>query len=193
MASIANAQYAHNQIELQVNGGVHGLMYDAYSTALKNQANLGGGTSFSDTKNLFTVDWDGNAKANSFTADGDVIFSGNKSLTNIVNGLNGLKITQMVEDEPLYHGADLGTNVLIISTHPDELSCGMWIATLSRDTAPETANNQPYTYYMVTMHGAEKVHFTCHVSTDISKAGITYWADEGTSPVVFAINLKMGW
>ena len=46
VASIANAQYAHNQIELQVNGGVHGLMYDAYSTALKNQANLGGGTSF---------------------------------------------------------------------------------------------------------------------------------------------------
>ena len=46
VASIANAQYAHNQIELQVNGGVHGLMYDAYSTALKNQANLGGETSF---------------------------------------------------------------------------------------------------------------------------------------------------
>ena len=46
VATGANAQYAHNQIELQVNGGVHGLMYDAYSVALKNQANLGGGTSF---------------------------------------------------------------------------------------------------------------------------------------------------
>ncbi len=42
----ANAQYARNQIELQVNGGVHSLMYDAYSIALTNQSSLGGGTSF---------------------------------------------------------------------------------------------------------------------------------------------------
>ena len=46
VAAGANAQYARNQIELQINGGVHALMYDAYSVALKNQANLGGGTSF---------------------------------------------------------------------------------------------------------------------------------------------------
>lgn len=46
VAAGANAQYARNQIELQLNGGVHALMYDAYSAALNNQANLGGGTSF---------------------------------------------------------------------------------------------------------------------------------------------------
>ena len=198
--SVAMGKYCQSLREGSITQGkglvansAHQIVQGKYNTIGNYAYILGGGTSLSDTKNLFTVDWDGNAKANSFTADGDVIFSGNKSLTNIVNGLNGLKITQMVEDQPLYHGANLGTNVLIISTHPNKLACGMWIATLCRDTAPETADNQPYTYNMVTMHGAEKVHFACHVSTDISKAGITYWAPEGTSPVVFAINLKMGW
>ncbi len=46
VAAGANAQYARNQIELQVNGGVHSLMYDAYSSTLSSQASLGGGTSF---------------------------------------------------------------------------------------------------------------------------------------------------
>lgn len=176
-----------------VANSAHQIVQGKYNTIGNYAYILGGGTSLSDTKNLFTVDWDGNAKANSFTADGDVIFSGNKSLTNIVNGLNGLKITQMVKDQPLYHGANLGTNVLIVSTHPDKLSCGMWIATLSRDTDPETADNQPYTYNIVTLHGGEKLLLTCHVSADISKAGITYSPIGDTSPVVFAINLKMGW
>ena len=42
----ANAQYARNQVELQINGGVHSLLYDAYSSTLSHQSNLGGGTSF---------------------------------------------------------------------------------------------------------------------------------------------------
>lgn len=46
MAAGANAQYARNQVELQVNGGVQSLLYDANHPAIKNQANLGGGTSF---------------------------------------------------------------------------------------------------------------------------------------------------
>lgn len=46
VAAGANAQYARNQIELQLNGGVHSLMYDAYSAALSKQSSLGGGTSF---------------------------------------------------------------------------------------------------------------------------------------------------
>lgn len=45
MVAGANAQYARNQIELQVNGGLHSLFYDAYSNAMSNHANLGGGTS----------------------------------------------------------------------------------------------------------------------------------------------------
>lgn len=46
VATAANAQYARNQVELQINGGMHALLYDAYSSAIKNQPNLGGGTSF---------------------------------------------------------------------------------------------------------------------------------------------------
>lgn len=46
VSAAVNAQYARNQIELQVNGGVHSLLYDAHSSAFKNQASLGGGTSF---------------------------------------------------------------------------------------------------------------------------------------------------
>lgn len=45
MAAGVNAQYARNQVELQVNGGMHALWYDAYSSALTHQSNLGGGTS----------------------------------------------------------------------------------------------------------------------------------------------------
>lgn len=45
VAAGANAQYARNQVELQVNGGMHALWYDAYSSALTHQSNLGGGTS----------------------------------------------------------------------------------------------------------------------------------------------------
>ena len=50
---------------------------------------LGGGTSFSDAKNLFTVDWDGNAKAKTFTSEeniisnNDVIYNSNKSLLDL--------------------------------------------------------------------------------------------------------------
>lgn len=45
VAAGANAQYSRNQMELQVNGGVQSLLYDAYSAALSQHASLGGGTS----------------------------------------------------------------------------------------------------------------------------------------------------
>lgn len=55
---------------------------------------LGGGTSFSDAKNLFTVDWDGNAKAKTFTSEeniisnNDVIYNSNKSLLDLETTVN---------------------------------------------------------------------------------------------------------
>ena len=44
---------------------------------------LGGGTSNTDRKNIFTVDWNGNVKGNSFTAEGDIIFDNGKSLKSL--------------------------------------------------------------------------------------------------------------
>lgn len=44
---------------------------------------IGNGTSVTDRKNIYTVDWDGNVKANSLVANSDIIYEGNKSLMNL--------------------------------------------------------------------------------------------------------------
>lgn len=41
---------------------------------------IGNGTSNDDRKNIYTVDWDGNVKAKSFNASGDIIYNDGKSL-----------------------------------------------------------------------------------------------------------------
>ena len=71
-----------------VANGEHQIVQGKYNTIGNYAYILGGGTSFSDTKNIFTVDWDGNAKATSFTADDDVIYNGDKSLINLDTTVN---------------------------------------------------------------------------------------------------------
>lgn len=60
------------------------LVTGRYNTANDtNYAHIIGGGTADNRKNIYTVDWDGNVKANSFTAKGDIIFDDNKSLINL--------------------------------------------------------------------------------------------------------------
>ena len=60
------------------------LVTGRYNTASDtNYAHIIGGGTANDRKNIYTVDWDGNVKGNSFTAKGDIIFDDGKSLKSL--------------------------------------------------------------------------------------------------------------
>lgn len=46
---------------------------------------IGNGLSEDNRKNIYTVDWDGNVKGNSFAASGDIIYDGGKSVSDLAN------------------------------------------------------------------------------------------------------------
>lgn len=50
---------------------------------------IGNGTSNADRKNIYTVDWDGNVKAKSFNASGDIIYNNGKSVSDLANTVGG--------------------------------------------------------------------------------------------------------
>lgn len=50
---------------------------------------IGNGTSDDDRKNIYTVDWDGNVKAKSFNASGDIIYNNGKSVSDLANTVGG--------------------------------------------------------------------------------------------------------
>ena len=200
--SVAMGKYCQSLREGSITQGkglvansAHQIVQGKYNTIGNYAYILGGGTSLSDTKNLFTVDWDGNS-----AFSGDVTFLGGKSVsdiandvTDLTNNLSGLKIFKMTENTRYLFGYDLGRNVLLISTHPTEEYCGMWIACLTRKT-----DDNLYLYSLNKICGGDgdgdlQIYRTTSTSTsDASGAGIYYTTAVGANinPVIFAINLN---
>lgn len=173
--------------------------YNTEDTEGKYAYIFGGGTGTSARKNLYTLDWDGNA-----VFAGDITFSGGKSVsdiandvvsltdnvTDLTNNLSGLKIVKMTKGVKYLFGYDLGRNVLFISTHPTEKYCGMWIACLIHET-----DDSLYSYSLNKICGGDSSAFMwfCDTSTSASNASgasLLYTTPDDVNPVVFAINLN---
>lgn len=77
---------------------------------------IGNGTSKTDRKNIYTVDWDGNVKGNSFTATSDIIYDDGKSLKALNENFEILKTSnESISKAVTEHNKLLSNNFVIKS------------------------------------------------------------------------------
>lgn len=84
---------------------------------------IGGGNSNEDRKNIYTVDWNGNVKGNSFTATGDIIFNGNQSLDTLNTNHKALKeFSEAVSRTVVNHDSSIDTLTESINTLTESIN-----------------------------------------------------------------------
>lgn len=110
--SVAMGKYCQSLREGSITQGL-GLVSNTANQIVQGKYNvnsadyayiLGGGTGLgSNGKNIFTVDWDGNVAGESFTANGDIVYNGYKSLTKLETNFTNFQ-------------TELNGNYIIVST-----------------------------------------------------------------------------
>lgn len=96
---------------------------------------IGCGSSSTDRKNIFTVDWAGNVKGNSFTATGDIIYNGGKSLKTLDENHNALReFSEAVSQTVVNHTGSINNLTNNVADMTTKLS-GLRITKLSKGTA----------------------------------------------------------
>lgn len=115
------------------------LVTGRYNTANDtNYAHIIGGGTADNRKNIYTVDWEGNVKGNSFNAAGDIIYNGRRSLNTLDENHNALKeFSEAVNRTVVNHTTTIDehtTSLNALKTTVEQVSSNYIITGISTNT-----------------------------------------------------------